>query len=164
MNRTPERADGGECPGAAGESGPDDRSGPEPAGDPVDGDRPDPERDGDPPSADEALARMRDRAATVREREVRTALNRLDARGDLSASERAAVERLAERLVDRLLAVPERRLEAVADGDGTDRGERAPVDDRPDEEARGTDAEDSARGTEEDRAREAVETALELFG
>jgi len=70
----------------------------------------------DPPEdeapADEAatIEAIRDRAESVRERELERALARLADRGDLSAAERAAVERLADRLVARLVAVPERAL------------------------------------------------------
>ncbi|ELZ22664.1 glutamyl-tRNA reductase [Halosimplex carlsbadense 2-9-1] len=65
--------------------------------------------------ADEALAAIHERGAEIRDREVETALAKLDARGDCSAAERAAVERLADRLVARLLSSPERSLRAAAD-------------------------------------------------
>lgn len=93
--------------------------------------------------ADAAVARIRDRAATIRDREVETALAKLDARGDLSTADRGAVEAMADRLVARLVAVPERRLEAAASPDG-ESGEPA----------------DGAGGEEA----APVETVLELFG
>jgi len=90
--------------------------------------------DDEMPDADAAAARIHDRAAEIREREVETALTKLDAQGDLSPADEAAVEAVADRLVERLIAVPERGLEAASSADGED-GEAA-----------------------------AVETALELFG
>ena len=87
------------------------------------------------PTPEEAIDRITERAGTVRDREVETAIARLEARGDLSAAEREAVERLADRLVARLVAVPERALRA---------------------------AEEGAEAAEE--GAEAAETALDLFG
>ncbi|WP_436932181.1 glutamyl-tRNA reductase [Halosimplex halobium] len=72
------------------------------------------------PDPDAARARIRERAGEVREREVETALTKLDTRGDLSERDREAVERLADRLVARLLAAPERSLRAAAEGDDHD--------------------------------------------
>jgi len=100
------------------------------AGAPEDADRSDTEES----DADAAIAAIRERGAEIRDREVETALAKLDARGDCSAAEREAVERLADRLVARLLTPPERSLRAAAD-DGDD-----------------------------DRDPETVETALALFG
>jgi glutamyl-tRNA reductase len=68
----------------------------------------------EPPEQEAAatIAAIRDRAESVRDSEVDRALARLDERGDLSAAERAAVERLADRIIARLVAVPERALQA----------------------------------------------------
>ena len=55
---------------------------------------------------DAALARIRERGERVAESEAEQALARLRARGELSEQEKEAVEALAERLADRLLAVP----------------------------------------------------------
>jgi glutamyl-tRNA reductase len=63
---------------------------------------------------DAAVERIRKHATAVRDAEVETALAKLDADGDLSATEREAVERLADGLVDSLLAVPEESLHAAA--------------------------------------------------
>lgn len=82
-----------------------------------------------------AVEQIRAEAAAVRDRQVEHALSRLDADGDLSAAQRAAVETLADRLVERLVAVPERAL---------------------------LDATDETEGAGPDR--ETVETAVELFG
>ncbi|WP_436927050.1 hypothetical protein [Halosimplex amylolyticum] len=90
------------------------------------------------PDADAAIARIYDRADEIRTHEVETALVKLDATGDLAPEDRAAIEGLADRLVARLIAVPERGLRAAADD--------------------GTDAED---GTEDPAV---AETALKLFG
>jgi glutamyl-tRNA reductase len=72
------------------------------------------------PDPDAARARIRERASEVRDREVETALAKLDARGDLPEDDREAVERLADRLVARLLAAPERGLRAAAEGNDHD--------------------------------------------
>jgi glutamyl-tRNA reductase len=71
----------------------------------------------DSPDVDEALAQIRARGESVRERELETALGRLDAHHDLSAAERAELERLSRRLVEQLLAVPERGLREAAESD-----------------------------------------------
>jgi len=101
--------------------------------------------DREAPDADAALARIRERAGELRDHEVETALAKLDARGELSAADREAVERLADRLVTRLLAAPERSLRAAADADAESDGREGP---------------DS--GGRHDP--ETVETALALFG
>ena len=59
------------------------------------------------------LGSVRERAASIRAEEVSRARSRLRARGDLSPDERAVVETLADRLVERLLVVPARRLAAA---------------------------------------------------
>jgi glutamyl-tRNA reductase len=78
------------------------------------------ESDAEMPDPDAARARIRERASEVRDREVETALAKLDARGDLPEDDREAVERLADRLVARLLAAPERGLRAAAEGNDHD--------------------------------------------
>ncbi|WP_135363804.1 glutamyl-tRNA reductase [Halosimplex halophilum] len=78
------------------------------------------EPDAETPDPDAARARIRERAGEVRDREVETALTKLDARSELSERDREAVERLADRLVARLLAAPERGLRAAAERDDHD--------------------------------------------
>jgi len=76
------------------------------------------ERSADGPAedaVDESVERISERGQEVRDREVERALTRLDAQGDLSPADREAVERLADRLLGRLLAVPERSLRVAAD-------------------------------------------------
>lgn len=51
-----------------------------------------------------SLDRIRRRYATTKQRELETALKRLDARGDLSGREEAVVEEMADRIVAGLLA------------------------------------------------------------
>jgi len=58
---------------------------------------------------------IHDRGRTVRDRQVERALSELD--GDLSERERAVVETLGDRLVERLLAVPAAKLRRAA-GEG----------------------------------------------
>jgi glutamyl-tRNA reductase len=70
-----------------------------------------------PPSPDEAAARIRERGEAVRDRELATALARLEADDDLASAEREAVKALADRLLDSLLAVPEQSLRAAAEAD-----------------------------------------------
>jgi len=64
-----------------------------------------------------AVRRIRERATAVRNEEVETAITKLDAGGEVSEADREAVERLADRLVERLLAVPEESLRAAAAAD-----------------------------------------------
>lgn len=56
----------------------------------------------------EELARIRERAGAIRDEAVAQACSQLRARGELSQERRAAVEALANRLVEELLAVPAR--------------------------------------------------------
>ncbi|WP_459192151.1 glutamyl-tRNA reductase [Halosimplex sp. J119] len=93
--------------------------------------------DSEPVDPDAAAAHIRDRATAIRDREVETALAKLDAHGDLSAEDREAVAALADRLVARLIAVPAEGLQAAAAEEGGD-GDRS--------------------------GHAAAETALELFG
>jgi len=72
-----------------------------------------------------AVTRIRDRASAIRDGEVETALAKLDANGDLSDAERETVERLADRLVENLLAVPESSLRAAAADDDVETVETA---------------------------------------
>jgi len=94
----------------------------------------------EPPTVDEAVGRIRGRATAIRDRELETALTKLEASGDLSSADREAVAGLADRLVEELVAVPESSLrEAAAAGNSED-------------------------GEDRDDSRESpVETALELF-
>jgi|AntRauTorcE11898_2_1112593.scaffolds.fasta_scaffold32899_4 glutamyl-tRNA reductase len=68
------------------------------------------------PAVDVAIDRIREHGEAVRDRQVERALSELDG---LSAEEAAVIERLGDRLVDRLLAVPEEQLERAA-GEGDD--------------------------------------------
>ena len=66
---------------------------------------------------DRAIAAVRTRGETVRADQLDRALSELDAER-LTDDQREAIERLSDRLVDQLLAVPERRLRRLAaDGD-----------------------------------------------
>ncbi|WP_254279361.1 hypothetical protein [Haloarcula marina] len=65
--------------------------------------------------ADRAIEAIRARGEDVRAEQVDRALSELDG-DDLCDAQREAVERLSERLVERLLAVPERRLRRLAAG------------------------------------------------
>jgi|GEM_PF-1088031 len=68
--------------------------------------------DGADPSVEAAVARIGERGESIRDRQVERALGELD--DDLTARERAVVEALGDRLVERLLAVPEAQLKAAA--------------------------------------------------
>jgi glutamyl-tRNA reductase len=78
-----------------------------------------------PNTEHEAVERIRERATAVRNEEVETALVKLDSDGDVSEADREAVERLADRLVDRLLTVPEESLRAAAAADDEETVETA---------------------------------------
>ena len=93
------------------------------------------------PDPEAARVQIRERATTVRDREVETALRKLEASEGVSTADRAAVEALADRLVARLIAVPERSLRVAEEPDP---------------------ASDGDGGSEIDP--ETVETALDLFG
>jgi glutamyl-tRNA reductase len=60
---------------------------------------------------------MRERGVRICETEQERAIRRLRERGELSDREEAVIRRLAERLTDALLSVPQSHLDAVADGD-----------------------------------------------
>ena len=67
------------------------------------------------------VAATRDHAGELKRRELATALDALDAAGGLTDGQRDAVEALADRLVDRLLAPPTASLRAAAaTGDPSD--------------------------------------------
>jgi len=71
------------------------------------------------PDVEEAVARIDERGAEIRAEQLERTLSRLEAAGELSTEQRAAVERLGDRLVERLLAVPRESLrDAAEDGDG----------------------------------------------
>lgn len=67
--------------------------------------------------ADEVIAGMYESAEALKRREVRQALDRMTANGELSAEQRAAVEDLADSLVNQLLAAPTRSLRDAAGED-----------------------------------------------
>jgi glutamyl-tRNA reductase len=70
--------------------------------------------------ADEAIGTMYASAEAVKERELRTAFDRLEAQGDLTDEQRETVESLADALVGQLLAAPTESLrEAAAEDDWT---------------------------------------------
>lgn len=72
-----------------------------------------------------ARARLDREAETVRTEAVDRALSELAETGELTDAQRAAVERLSERLVDHLLAGPRARLAVPADREQTARTVRA---------------------------------------
>ncbi|MBX0296486.1 hypothetical protein [Haloarcula nitratireducens] len=57
------------------------------------------------PAAEDEPSRRRDRAETVRDEAVERACSQLRANGAISAEQRAAVEELADRLLERLSPV-----------------------------------------------------------
>ena len=63
---------------------------------------------------EQALGQLAARGAQVRAEQLEQALTRLRSEGELSDEQVAALERLSERLVDRLLAVPEETLREAA--------------------------------------------------
>ncbi|MGQ4557462.1 glutamyl-tRNA reductase [Halobellus sp. GM3] len=68
--------------------------------------------------ADAAISTMYEAAERVKDREVDTALSRLDARGELTDEEREIVESMADALVGQLLSAPTKSLrEAAAEDD-----------------------------------------------
>ncbi len=68
--------------------------------------------------ADSAIAAMYENAERTKERELREALDKLDARGELNDEQREAVGSLADALVSQLLAAPTKSLrEAAAEDD-----------------------------------------------
>ncbi|WP_423999260.1 glutamyl-tRNA reductase [Haloarcula salina] len=62
------------------------------------------------PDVEEAIARIDERGAEISAEQLEQALSRLEATSELTPEQRAAVERLADRLVERLLAVPHESL------------------------------------------------------
>lgn len=73
------------------------------------------------PTVEAAVERIRERGETVRDRQVERALSTLD----LAERERAVIEALGDRLVERLLAVPEEQLRSAAREDDENEFERA---------------------------------------
>jgi len=70
--------------------------------------------------ADEAISAMYESAEMVKERELRTAVSRLEAQGDLTEEQRETVAALADALVGQLLAAPTKSLrDAAAEDDWT---------------------------------------------
>ena len=68
--------------------------------------------------ADEAIGTMYEAAERIKAREVETAVSQLEAAGDLTDEQRAAVESMADALVGQLLAAPTKSLrEAAAEDD-----------------------------------------------
>ncbi|MBV0901886.1 glutamyl-tRNA reductase [Haloarcula salina] len=71
------------------------------------------------PDVEEAIARIDERGAEIRAEQLERALSRLEATDELTPEQRAAVERLGDRLVEQLLAVPHESLrDAARRGDG----------------------------------------------
>ncbi|GGN96252.1 glutamyl-tRNA reductase [Haloarcula pellucida] len=62
------------------------------------------------PDVEQAIGQIESRAAGIRAEQLEQALTQLRARGDLTDEQAAAVERLSERLAERLLAVPRESL------------------------------------------------------
>ncbi|GCF14654.1 hypothetical protein Harman_25890 [Haloarcula mannanilytica] len=67
-----------------------------------------------PVDVDEALTHIDSRGAKIRKEQLERTLSQLQADSELTADQRLAVERLSERLVDRLLAVPRASLQDAA--------------------------------------------------
>lgn len=67
--------------------------------------------------ADEVIAAMYEGAETVKQRELSTALSKLESAGDLTDEQRDAVESLADALVGQLLAAPTKSLRDAAECD-----------------------------------------------
>lgn len=63
------------------------------------------------PDPETVLERIRERGEQIRQEELQRALVRLEQQGDLTDAQREQVRQLTDRLVDRLLAVPESTLE-----------------------------------------------------
>lgn len=64
--------------------------------------------------ADEVIAAMYESAARLKDREVETALAKLEAQGGVSVDQRATVESLADSLISQLLAAPTKSLRDAA--------------------------------------------------
>jgi glutamyl-tRNA reductase len=70
--------------------------------------------------ADEAISTMYESAERIKERELHTALSRLESQGELTEEQRETVASLADALVGQLLAAPTKSLrEAAGDDDWT---------------------------------------------
>jgi glutamyl-tRNA reductase len=67
--------------------------------------------------ADEAIAAMYESADRLKQRELATAVSRLEAAGELTDEQREVVEGLADALVSRLLAAPTESLRTAAEHD-----------------------------------------------
>ncbi|WP_225335579.1 hypothetical protein [Halomicrobium urmianum] len=65
--------------------------------------------------SDDEMAAIRARAESIRDEEVARALSQLAADDELTPERRAEIERLADRIVEQLLAVPAETLAAAAD-------------------------------------------------
>ncbi|EMA09015.1 Glutamyl-tRNAGlu reductase, dimerisation domain [Haloarcula vallismortis] len=78
-----------------------------------------------PVDVDEAIARINSRGAKVRREQLEQTLSQLQDNGELTADQRLAVEKLSERLVERLLAVPRASLQDSAQGADDERIETA---------------------------------------
>ena len=70
----------------------------------------------EPTSVAQARDRLDREAEAVRTEQLELALSRLQTQGDLSEDQRVAIERLSERLVDRVLEAPRAKLGESADG------------------------------------------------
>jgi len=67
-----------------------------------------------PVDVDEAIARIDSRGAKIQREQLEETLSQLRQDGELTASQRVAIEKLSERLVERLLAVPRASLQDAA--------------------------------------------------
>ncbi|WP_255197195.1 glutamyl-tRNA reductase [Halorarius litoreus] len=67
--------------------------------------------------ADQVIAAMYEGAERVKARELRTAISKLEAEGDLTDEQRAVVESMADALVSQLLAAPTKSLRDAAEED-----------------------------------------------
>lgn len=71
----------------------------------------------DDPEPAESISYITARGEAIRRRELETALDRLEAQGELTPGQQAAVEELSERIVEELLAVP---VDAIERAPGSD--------------------------------------------
>ncbi|MGB9931702.1 glutamyl-tRNA reductase [Haloarcula amylolytica] len=67
-----------------------------------------------PADVEEAIARIDSRGAKIRREQLEQTLSQLQQDSELTADQRLAVEKLSERLVERLLAVPRASLQDAA--------------------------------------------------
>jgi len=82
----------------------------------------------DPTNPEATRRKIRERGEEVRRREQARALRRLEARRQLTEREKEVIRSLAADLTDGLLAVPERHLVAVANGEASEESARVALE------------------------------------